>query len=348
MQFSVKKHFGLKEAFLLIVGVLIFAFILKTVNIDFQKTALALQSIPSYFIFAFIGIRAFGYLIGNYKWGILVEKVKKTSFSTLFPIFMAGYILDNLVPGPGFGAEPIKAFYLGRAIKKSVARCFATALMDNILLSFILAGFFGFSVLYMYFYIKIFAVRVAVGILLLAFLVFGLIALYFYIRKDRKENTVKKFLRFIYNLRILGFLKKKYKTFGEFENAFHLGIGNLKGTMGSLWRDRKRMAYVLFLAFVWAAINYIGFYILLLGYGIKANPYALVAIITITDMVGYYSPIPAGTGIIEGGRIPMLAFIGIPAEIAAAATIIDRAVFYIWTYGFGYAALNYVNLKYLR
>ncbi len=348
MAFSIRKHFGFKEAFLLLVGVFVLFAILRFVEIDAAKTIATLKSTPLQFLFVFIFVRVSMYLVGNYKWAILVEKIKKTAFSILLPIYMAGFILDNLIPGPGFGAEPIKAYYLGKAIKKDAAKCFASALMDNILLAIGMAVLLAFSALYMYFFIKIFVIRIAVIVMLCAFLLVGITALYFRLRQDQRETAVDRFLMFIYNLKILSFLKRKYHTFEKFKDAFNIGIGNLTGAVKNLWGDRKLMYYGLFLTFVIAGLGYLGHYVLLLGYGISVNVYALVAVITIVDLLGYYSFIPGGTGIIEGGRITTLAFIGGPPEIAAAVTIIDRLAFYIATYGIGYVSLLYVNLKYVR
>ncbi len=348
MAVSLKKYFGLKEAVLLIIGLFVFFAVLRFVQVDLEKTIFTLQNTPIYIIFAFVLIRALGYLIGNYKWKILVDKIKRTDFNTLLPIYMSGNILDNLVPGPGFGAEPIKAYYLGKVTKKDAATCFATALMDNVLLSFIIAAYFAFSVLYMYLFIKVFAIRVATGILLLFFLFLGIATFYFYKKREHGNNIIQRFLLFIYNIRALGFLRKKYRTFEKFKDAFTLGIGNFKGAMRILWRDKRRIYYVLFLTFIITVLGYLGHYVLLIGYGIDVKIYALIAVITLADLIGYYSPVPAGTGIVEGGRIPLLIFIGVPAEIAAAVTVIERVAFYFSTYGIGYLALVHINLKYLK
>ena len=346
MPFSIKKYFGLKETFLLLIGVIIIAVVFS--YIDINTTGVILQNTEIYILFLFILIRVTGYAVANYRWKIFVDRLARVNFSTLFPIFMSGHILDNLVPGPGFGAEPVKAYYLSKLIKKDLGSCFATALMDNIVLSFVLFGYFLFSIGYMYLFIEITAIRIAVAILLIIFALFGLAAIYFYFRREHRLTVFDKLLRYIYNLRIFEFLRKKYGSFEIFKGIIKSGISNLKSALKKFWHNKKLIRRSLIISFIWITLGYLGNYVLFLGYGVNISFYAVIAVLTLSDIIGYYSVLPAGTGIIEGSRIAMFAFIGVSPEIAAAVTIIDRVVFYISAYGLGYVALGYVNWKYAK
>src|SRR3989338_2533226 len=158
MQVSLRKYFGLKEALLLFFGIAILFVIMRDIN--FGKTWHALGRVSLQMVAIFIFIKIGGYLLGNYRWKVFVDKVGKVSFIKLLPVYFTGMVLDNLIPGPGFGGEPIKAYYLGKIIKRGSSKCFATALMDSLVVSLSHIGFVAAAIAYFFLFINIPIIRV--------------------------------------------------------------------------------------------------------------------------------------------------------------------------------------------
>ena len=46
--------------------------------------------------------------------------------------------------------------------------------------------------------------------------------------------------------------------------------------------------------------------------------------------------------------VALFVALGVDIGVATAVTLIDRVLFYLLTYGFGYGSLNYLNLKYSK
>ena len=55
---------------------------------------------------------------------------------------------------------------------------------------------------------------------------------------------------------------------------------------------------------------------------------------------------PGGAGVTELLMISMYISFGISSTIAASVALLDRFIFYIFSLGFGYVSLTYLNFRY--
>src|SRR3989344_6835186 len=100
-----------KYVFFLIIAILLY-FVLR--NVNFNETYGIIKNINiSLFSIAFFTI-VIKYFFWNYRWMILVNKVKKIKYFSLFPILLAGAFTNTITPGARVGGEPLMAYYLGK------------------------------------------------------------------------------------------------------------------------------------------------------------------------------------------------------------------------------------------
>src|SRR3989344_1481922 len=340
MVFSIKKYFGLKEAVLLLLGIIIFFIVLRQIKIE--EAFLAFQRTNLQILLLFISIKVGQYLLGNYKWKIFVDRLRKVSYTKLLPVYFSGMIVDNLVPGPGFGGEPVRAYYLSRLIKRSTAKCFATALMDSIVFSIALIGFLIISIGYVFLYVKIPIIRVALEVIIVALAAAGGLFVYFFYKKD--GALFDKTLKFIYHFRLFRALQKRFSKYLHFRDYVRKQFSEFIATMKLLGGDISASLYSILISLAIILLDFFGAKILISSFGEHISFLSIMVIMTVSGFIGYYAGIPGGIGVAEGSMILLFVFFGISVGVATAVTIISRIIFYIMTYGIGYLSFVYINL----
>lgn len=339
---GIRKRFSLKYLPLLAIGLLVL--LLSFRYAGFSETSSTLSAADLNFLLLFIFARILVYGLSTYKWKVFVDKIQKTSLSIIAPIFFSGMILDNLIPGPGFGGEPVKAYYLGRAIKKSFSKCFATALMDSIAYLAVFLGFLAAAVIYVFLYVRIPLIRNLLEILI-AILVLGGIATYYFSRKA-DHIVLDKILNWIYHFKPFKIVRERFLEYDQFKEFIARHFSEFLSTLKSLWATKSIFFYTVFLSFLLILLEIWSVQLLLKSFGLEISFVQVLVVVIISGFIGYYSMIPSGTGAVEGSMILLLSFVGIPPGVSGAVTLISRVSFYLITYGLGYMSLVYVGLKY--
>lgn len=337
-----KKNFTFKTLLLVIVGLAVFFAVFN--YIGFGKTVKALYLVNPLILCIFAFSRLAIYLLASYKWKFFTDAVEKISFAQLLPIYFSGMIIDNIIPGPGFGGEPVKAYYLHKLTKKSISQWLATALMDSIVFSIALLGFLVFSFAYVFLYIQIPIIRSLITAILVILFAFLLLLAYFYSRK-KDHAFADRLLGIVYRLK---FLRKRFAKFEHFKEHLAKHFAEFILMMKKLFSTKDAFLVSLFISFWIIIIDILGMQLLLKGFGLEIPFLQVLVVVIVSSFIGFYSPTPGGTGFAEGSMILLWNFIGVGVGIAGAVTLISRLSFYIITYGFGYLALVYVNLKYVR
>ncbi len=336
------KRIKPKHLLLLAVGIIILLLAFKYAG--FSATMQTLYVVNPVIISIFAISRAAIYLLSSYRWKIFVDKVEKISFSRLLPVYFSGMILDNLIPGPGFGGEPVKAYYLSKMTGKKFSHFFATALMDSITFSLVLIGFFAFSAAYVFLYIPIPIIRWFLGIVLVAFAI-AIATLYYFYSRKRDHAFIDKVLGFFFRFKMLS---NRFSGYAHFKAELTKNFSEFMVMLRRLYATKAEFSAALCISAVLILVDVAGTLMLANSFGAKINFMQMLVVVIISGFIGFYSAIPGGTGAAEGSMILLLNFFGINAGIAGAVTLISRLSFYLITYGFGYLALAYVNLKYIR
>lgn len=333
----------LKDVALLFVGLFILFILVNFVGADNILPIMAEMNL-SYFALLLASIPVY-HLIWNYKWKILIDEFFHVKLLALIPIYFTGMFVNNLTPGHNIGGEPVRAYFLSKESGKPFSKCLATAVMDVGIHSLVFLLFSVFGIAYVLIFLDIPIIRwFLLGFLILFAFVVSFI-IYARVTRDRKKGPrkwVEKWLRRFFRFK---FVKKRFKTYEDFKKRVVEGFDRFVVSIKAMLAKKRRLAETAGLALVVLIIEYLQLYIIFLGLGEPVPFFKIVVVMVVATLVSYFAILPGGTGVVEATMFVLLTAMGIDLGVAAAATLIQRSIFYITSYGVGIISLNYLGLK---
>ena len=317
-------------------------------NIGFSNLySTILRADLNYLILAVV-FQASAILVRNLKWQIFVNGIKKTPFFSLLHILLAGNFIDTSTPGPQVGGGPLKAYFLSKRIGVNKTTCLSTVLIERITGVGALA-FFGIgSMFFVLIFIQNVSLIVKVLLEFVLVLVIG-VPILGYILKEKyggRSFKGKAIISRIYYFGPFSFLRKKFKTLQTFDDYVELKLKEFAQTFSELSRDKKKVSMNVILAFVGWILIFANTYVLFLALGHHVSFFAITIVISLSIFLSYFLFMPGGAGVTELLMISLYISFGISSTIAAAVALLDRFIFYMFSLGFGYVSLIYLNFRY--
>jgi len=110
-------------------------------------------------------------------------------------------------------------------------------------------------------------------------------------------------------------------------------------------RSRKVIFYVIALTGAIWAVVFLRLYIIFQALGYTPTLPMLFFAITLPALVGMIPVLPGGIGTVDATLVSVFLFSGVPIEIAISATLIERAITFVFSTAVGSAAFYYLGLK---
>lgn len=261
-------------------------------------------------------------------------------FFHLFKVLFAGTFLNTITPGTGIGGEPIRAYYLKKKYKKPKTKFLGYTLADK---TFNLIGFLiylAFSLIFINFVLNI-ALKsklISTSAIIIILMVVALFVLAWR-HADFKTSWLAKKLFKIKSIR------KRFKKREKFELFLKRKIRNLALSMKEVFREKKKVYFGIGMSLLSRLFEFLAAYLIFLSLGIEVNFVAIIAVITISTLLGDISPTPGGIGIVEGSMILLYTAVGLSAASAATAALLTRVVYYFLTIGLGGLSLLWLKVK---
>ncbi|MEM4245204.1 MAG: flippase-like domain-containing protein [Candidatus Nanoarchaeia archaeon] len=314
-------------------ALLLLYFVLNKVG--FNNIINTLKMLKWYYLVLAIALNLSMFLVWNKKWKSLVNKLGKIKFWELFPILMAGIFINTSTPTANVGGEPLRAYYLGKKLRKEKTKCLATIIIDKATNTATSLLFVVFSILFITLFLKI---PTTVKILTQSLIIIAaiIIIVSILLRKLKLEDTARIF----YPL-----FRKKFPDKKQFLTYIQNRIGSIKEVMKEFFKDNKAVKKEVTLALVMQLLTFAKAYVLFIALGQNVNPLNVVIAVSISMVVGQLILVPGGVGVIESSMISMYALMGINANIAATVAILDRIIYYFFALGVGYLSFSYLNYK---
>lgn len=262
-------------------------------------------------------------LVQAYRWKFLINTLGVApNFKNLFTIFMIGNFLNRTMP-IGYSGEPVRAYLLKKTEKISLAKGMATIASERVfdVIALLLLAIFGFSSMLLTYKIPGAAVDVLVvlilGIALSLALVLGL-----FWRKEAVTKLFRAFFSVLFRLPFRGAEQKLMKIdenldrhVSIFHQSFFAGYVQRKSllTIGATTALRWLLA-VARTYLVFAALS-----------STVSMP-VVAAVVSIATLIRILPTPPGGLGVIEAAMILIFTSAGIPSELSAAATLLDRII----------------------
>ncbi len=287
------------------------------------------------------------FLVGAFKWYLIIGDLAKKPYMKILPIFLAGSFVDNTTPGARVGGEPLKAYYLARLEKGKLSRYLSTTLVDQAINLIILVMICTFSILCVVLFLDISPVtriflEVIIGSILL--LIISGIYVNHIVSKKTMEKDIILLLHFVYYF--LHFIRKRSLSFQKFEKNILSRIHSFLLGLHKIVKDRKSLNKEMTLGFLAVAAEVLAQFFVFYALGFPINPLLILIVGSLSFLVGAISIVPGGIGIVESVMIALYAGMHIDPTIAAAATLISRTLYYFYSLILGYASLWYLSYRY--
>jgi uncharacterized protein (TIRG00374 family) len=323
------------------------AMVIILLLIDFNRLVIILLSINFDLLILAILLELAGFLIWTLKWKLIIGKLEKIKFITLFLGLMSGNCLNtNVLRARIFGGFG-RALFLKNVTKDHRhGNWYATVVIDQTTNSFVFSILVIFSLLFLILFLDIpwwlSILLETIAIILLMLSVFA------YMSKHRmKKSTIVKFfystLKRIYELSICKFIRNRY-SYQKFEELVITGLNEFEKTYRSIIKDRKILKRDIGLSVLMFALIYAKAYVIFRSVGYVISIPSLIVSLTMTLGIISILLIPGGFGVKELIMIGMYSMVGVPVTTAAVVSLIDRATYMFFVIIIAYAATIIMRL----
>lgn len=277
--------------------------------------------------FTYLGIAflmyCFSLLVWAVRWRIILEKVNiKVPFIRILGGIFVGIFINNLTPGARTGGEPVKAFYITRAMGKneSYPRVLATVMADRILDVIPVIVFMVVALLYalklrenMLVAILAFSCLLIVAILIIT-LLFSL--------KERYALAII--------IKIANVFKRIFpKRLGDgeiVEAKVKSAVQEFKETLLGIANMRRDVIVPLFWSFLLWSLDILRTYFVFLSIGWRVSLVKVLLVKMASIAVAMISILPGGVGVNEVVQSALFLVVGIEKSVAVSAILLDRLI----------------------
>ncbi len=280
---------------------------------------------------------AMGCIIGSIsawtlRWNLFIkERGNDVSFFSLFKYLVVGLAVNNATPLAKFGGEPVRAYLLKDREGIKMREGFATVIAELSVMFTVLVGTVVFS--FLLFFLLIGDPPSWIIFLLIPF--GGLLCLVFFLIRSifSGGDSIARLLDWLGRKidRIEPYTDKIERVFEDFRKAFTRSLKN---------RGVFTKAFVLSLSVKFFDIA--KFFLLFKALGYEIGVLEIVIMMGLSTLLLSIPATPGSLGLVEGGLISVLVFLGINAQIAATVVFLDRLVwFWLITIVGGMLGLHY-------
>ncbi len=330
------KH---KSLIFLIFGLIIMAVMLYFIGID--KVIYAFKYANVYYVLLAVLIEFGVYGLFTLRWQIINKSVGiNASFKKIFPMVMLSLAVNNITPSGRGGGEPVRAYVLTKETGIPFEETFATVILDRAMdtLPFIIlalltvVGFMldpnmSFTVLALS----------SVAVIVVVLVVFAII--YMSINENFGAKVTKG----------LVWLVRKFakKNLEEKEAKLVKAVDGFQKTMRIMLKDKNLLFKAFPISFLIWILEIARVCVIFSAFGYSVSPVMVGEVFILSVLVGFIPILPGGVGIIDGTMILFFTSAGIPSNIGAAATVLERLISYWMTTFLGAITIPYYGVNVL-
>lgn len=312
--------FGSSKKILRTVGLLVLGgalFFLVFQFVGWNKILSSLRQLNlTFFTLAMVCIFA-SISLWTVRWNLFIKgRGYDVSFFSLFKYMVVGLAVNNMTPLAKFGGEPVRAYLLKNREGIRMREGFATVMAELSMMFFVLVAMVMLS------FILFFLLMSPPSWIIFLLIPFGVIVslVFFLIRSVYSGgNTIIRLLDWIGRKveRVKPYRGKIENVYEEFREAFRRSLKN---------RRVFTEAFALSISVKVFDIAKFFFLFKALGYGIGVVE--IVIVMGLNIVLLSIPATPGSLGVVEGGLISALAFLNVPAQVAAAVVFLDRLVWF--------------------
>ncbi len=309
-------------------------------KIDFVEVwRLVVESNNTYFFLAFLSYGA-SFLVFNTRSMYSIRNIVKPTYWFLMKTTLAGFFVNTITPGAQLGGDPVRAYFLGAKYGKPKTKIFGALTADRFFHVIASLFFIIVSILFILTYVPVSSELKTVFQAVL-FFIFLFLATLFYMSFRKTNFNIELFLERIKKLFFWRKIRKGKKS--KLEKILIENFGHFAKTFRTIVRDKKIIFVGITFSLLYWILNFAVSYFLFLSFGVQISFLLVVAVFSLGNIVGDFSPSPGGIGLIEGIMIIAYSILGVNLTVAVAVSLLTRIIFYFFSIFLG--GISLVNLE---
>ena len=314
-------------------GILIFLIMLYFIGINTIIDALKIARLE--FVLLAVLFQVFTYYLYALRWNVLNNMADiNVGIKKLIPMVLVSLAVNNITPSGRGGGEPVRAYILSRQEGYLMEETFATVVADRALDTFPFVVLAVLTIIGMTLYFDFdTCLLVLMVVAVIAIIIVLLLLIYMSVNPGFGQRVEGW---------IFGLVKRFYKKNpDELEEKIHGIISGFQDTMKMVLSDRKVLYYALPLSFIIWIFEILRVYVVFLAFGANVSPIVIGEVFIVASLLGMIPFLPGGVGAVEGAMILFYSAAGIPYEISATASVIERTISFWMTTIIGLVILPY-------
>jgi uncharacterized protein (TIRG00374 family) len=317
--------------------------------IGLRNIAAAMRATSRLSIAESAGLFASVFVLWAVRWQIIMRTQPPRELLKVFPILMAGVFGNLVTPGARVGGEPIRAYYMSKALGGEKSACFGTVLVDKfsnwvVFMGFLLASL-AFVIIYVPLTLLSKVILTGLVVLVVVPVVSGLLLRE---RIGTRSRLMGRLLPRLYDFPLLRVLRRRFPTYQHFEDYAIGRLDSMWGPIAHTAGSPRTLTVICLLSAVSWLLYCMAHYVLFIGLGADIGFMHVLVIVTVAMFLSDMSVAPGGVGLTEAIMIGLCAAFGVDSSAAAAVTLISRGLFYLFGLGLGGLCLAVLALIYGR
>ncbi len=283
-------------------------------------------------VLAYLGVL----LIWSLRWRVTLSSAGyDLSIRSIYVIIFGGIFINNITPFTYAGGDPIaRTYILKKTQNVPYSSGFATILSEYVVDLPLYISFLIFGLLISLKQMDL-AYDIIMVLLWLAFMAgWG----FLFVRVFSTAAGTKRIARLA--AKLSKFARRPVK-----EAKMERSVKEFFSSTHQIIRTRKVIFYVIVLTGAIWAVVLTRLYVIFQALGYTPTIPMLFFAVTLPALVGMIPALPGGIGTVDAALVSVFLFSGVPLEIAISATLIERAITFVFSTAVGSAAFYYLGLK---
>ena len=303
---------------------------------DFYQMFAAIGSANRLLIASAIAIYFLSVAVWATRWQTALSFINhRTRFGTRYLILCAAIFLNNITPVARVGGDPFGRVYMLHKLENtSYSSGMASSIGEHaltplVVVSFLMAGLF----------LQFGKESLQLSLILMAVWVLAALGAVFIPRLLLRKRIAVKGISSIIS-RVLGWFGKR----GNIQEIIE-GIENFYSSSYTTIDKWKKVLLIGSLTLLIWALDVFRLYAIFLALGYHPPISVLLVASSLPTIVGIIPFLPGGLVLIEGSLISVLALLGVPLNLAMAATVIERGISFVLSTIVGAVVFSYLGVK---
>lgn len=263
-------------------------------------------------------------IIWALRWRVLLKSLGiDAPMKTIVGGLFVGIFVNNVTPGARGGGEPVRMYYISKRTGQPYGHVFATVTMDRIMDLIPVVVMLLLATVHVY---RLGSLTLTLTIFLLD--VFFAVVVLATVGVLLSERKTKGILYWFYRRfqRIIPGKALKYEE--KFIRAVEVDVPRFQENFKLLMKHRSAFLIALLYSFLFWFLVLLRSYFIFLSINRSITLPDVMVVQTIGIVVGMFSLIPGGAGLIEAINSTVYVLLGINKDAAVTATLLERLISY--------------------